>query len=184
MSRADERMRRVLQGTGLYTDPDDPILAAELAAYGSALDALLAEIEKARRNLFVRTADGETLSRFERLFRALPSLGADSDRRAMLLSRGAVTLSDNTREALERQLLGAGIRGEILETDGGIYVNVLEVLGISETAALREAELMLPAHLTALVDFGKNFWDTVDERENTFDEMDAADLTWDEIDRI
>ncbi len=184
MTGAAERMRRALGRTGLYTDPEDQILAGELAAYGTALDAFYAAAEEVRKNLFVQTADAETLGRFERLFRTVPSSAGEDVRRAMLLQRGNVAPGDCSKEALERQLFGAGIRGEIVEQADGLYVNVLEVLGISEEAALRDAELMLPADLPANVDFGRNFWDTVDARGDPFDRMDAAGLTWDEIDRL
>lgn len=184
MSRPAERMLRVLRRTGLYRG-EDPILSAELAAYGTALDAFFEALETVRRNLFIQTADAETLSRYERIFRVIPAEEDIENRRAMLLMRGAVKPTDCTRASLERQLLGAGIRGTLLEmADGSLYVNVIERLGISETAARTEALSVLPAHLPVAFDFGRNFWDTVDARGMTFDEMDAANKTWDEIDAI
>lgn len=103
----------------------------------------------------------------------------------MLLERGSITAADHTRAALEAQLLAAGIRGNIVERFGdGIYVNVHEVLGISETAAAAEAADFLPAHLPCTLDFGQNTWDAVDARDMTFAQMDLKNRTWDEIDAM
>ena len=103
----------------------------------------------------------------------------------MLLERGSITAADHTRAALEAQLLAAGIRGNIVERFGdGIYVNVHEVLGISETAAAAEAADFLPAHLPCTLDFGRNTWDAVDARGMTFAQMDLKNRTWDEIDAM
>lgn len=185
MTGAAERMRRILRRTGLYSGDGDPVLAAELAAYGTALEIFAGAYAKARGNLFIQTADPEGLTKFEQLFRLIPAVESDENRRAMLLMRGAVTAEDCSKESLERQLLGAGIRGSMsMQRDGSLYVDVYEVLGISEEAARQEALALLPAHLVIQFDFGKNTWDTVDSRGLTFDEMDAADLTWDEIDTI
>jgi len=72
MTEAKERMRQILEHTGLYTG-EDRILSAELAVYGAGLDLLLEAVEKLRKNLFVSTADAEGLTAFERLFRIVPS---------------------------------------------------------------------------------------------------------------
>lgn len=184
MTEAKERMRQILEHTGLYTG-EDRILSAELAVYGAGLDLLLEAVEKLRKNLFVSTADAEGLTAFERLFRIVPSADNPENRRAMLLERGSVTCADNTRAALEKQLLAAGIRGNIVEHfQDGLYINVHEVLGISEEAAAAEAQTFLPAHLPYVLDFGKNTWDAVDAREMTFSQMDLKNRTWDEIDKM
>ena len=183
MMGAAERMRRVLRRTGLYSVDGDGILEAELAAYGTALEIFAEAYEKARENLFIQTADAEGLTKFERLFRVIPAEESAENRRAMLLMRGAVTAQDCTKASLERQLLGAGIRGSLtMQRDGSLYVNVGEVLGISQEAARQEALDLLPAHLIIVFDFGKNTWDAVESRSQTFNQMDAANLTWDEID--
>ena len=184
MEKITERMRAALRETGLYSGAGK-IVSAELAAYGAGLSLLFGAVEAVRRTMLVGTADAAGLAAFERLFRITPSSDSVENRRAMLLERGSVTGSDNTRAALERQLLAAGIRGNIVEHFGdGIYLNVHEVLGISETAAAAEAADFLPAHLPCTLDFGKNTWDAVDAREMTFAQMDLKNRTWNEIDAM
>lgn len=184
MTETEKRMRDILTRTGLY-DGSDRLFSAEMAAYGVGVEILLEAVEQCRRNLFVQTADAEMLGRFEKLFRIIPSDSDAETRREMLLRRGSVTPADHTKEALEEQLLAAGIRGNIVENhEGGIYVNVQEVLGISEEAAAYEAATFLPAHLPCVVDFGVNTWDAVDAEALTFDEMDASERTWNSIDQL
>ncbi len=184
MTETQERMQKILRDTGLYTG-EGKILSAELAAYSAGLSVLLDALASLRRNLFVGTADAEGLERFERLFRIVPSTDSVENRRAMLIERGSITTADCTRAALEKQLLAAGIRGNIVEQfEGGLYVNVHEVLGISEAAATAEVADFLPAHLAYTLDFGKNTWDAVDAREMTFAEMDLKNKTWNEIDAM
>lgn len=184
MTEIMERMRKVLRDIGLYSG-EGKIMAAELAAYGAGLSILFDAIDALRRNMFIGTADAAGLAAFERLFRITPSTDSVENRRAMLFERGSITAADHTRAALEAQLLAAGIRGNIVERFGdGIYVNVHEVLGISETAAAAEAADFLPAHLPCTLDFGRNTWDAVDARDMTFAQMDLKNRTWDEIDAM
>ena len=117
MEKITERMRAALRETGLYSGAGK-IVSAELAAYGAGLSLLFGAVEAVRRNMLVGTADAAGLAAFERLFRITPSSDSVENRRAMLLERGSVTGSDNTRAALERQLLAAGIRGNIVEHFG------------------------------------------------------------------
>lgn len=156
MTQVQARMEKILRDTGLYTGTGK-IFSAELAAYSAGLTILRDALDALRRNLFVGTADAEGLSRFEHLFRILPSTDSVENRRAMLIERGSITTADCTREALEKQLLAAGIRGSITEhVEGGIKVDVQEVLGISETAAKAEAADFLPAHLAYTLDFSQS----------------------------
>lgn len=182
MTEIEKRLRDVLTATGLYSG-EDKLFSAEMAAYGAGLAVLADAAALCRDDLFVQTASEDMLARFERLFRVVPSTEDIETRRAMLLERGSVTPADNTKAALERQLLGAGIEGSIVEKQqGGLYVNVHRLLGISEEAAAFEAESFLPAHLPFVLDFGVNTWDAIDERGLTFNEMDAAVGTWNSFD--
>lgn len=184
MTETELRMRETLVKTGLYSG-EDRFFSAEMAAYGAGLEYLYNAVEKAGKNLFVQTADEEMLGRFERLFRIIPSKEDAETRRQMLLARGSVTPADHTKAALERQLLAAGIRGNIAERGSkGIYVNVHAVLGISKEAAMQEAMTFMPAHLPCELDFGVNTWDAVDGRGMTFADMELYGRTWDSIDRM
>lgn len=184
MTDTEKRMRTVLTDTGLYSG-EDKLFSAELTAYGAGLSMLFDAVNLCRDDLFVQTAGEEMLERFEKLFRVTPSSGNIETRRKMLLERGSVTPADNTRAALEKQLVGAGILGNIVENQqGGLYVNVRQVLGVSQETAAFEAESFLPAHLPCVLDFGVNTWDAVDERGMTFDEMDAAVGTWNSFDLL
>lgn len=183
MTEAEIRIRNILTQTGLYSGKDR-LFCAEMAAYGVGLGILFDAIKRCQENLFVQTADEETLSILEKLFRTIPSESNVKSRREMLLERGSVTPEDHTQLSLERQLLAAGIRGNIVENhQSGLYINVHEVLGITQEAASAEAKTFLPAHLPYIIDFGTNTWDAVDARDLTFDEMDTAGYTWNIIDQ-
>ena len=182
MTECEKRMRGTLTATGLYNG-EDPIFSAEMAAYGEGLSYLFDAIDSSRQDLFVQTAGAEQLKRFEKLFGVMPSSEDVQVRREMLLTRGSVTPADHTKADLETQLFGAGIRGNIVERhEGGLYVNVQELLGVSKEAAEAEAENFLPAHLPYVLDFGVNTWNAIDSRELTFDEMDAAADVWNQLD--
>ncbi len=184
MTDIETRMRTLLTQTGLYTG-QDTIFSAEMASYAVGLQLLHEAIEKLRQNIFVLTADADGLTNFENLFRCTPSSDTEESRRAMLLQRGSVTLTDYTRAALEKMLLAAGIEGGIVENfQDGLYVNVLGLLGISQKTAESEARRFMPAHLPCVFDFGVNTWDAVDARDLTFTMMDIKNLTWAQIDTI
>lgn len=182
MTECEKRMRDTLTATGLYSG-EDAIFSAEMAAYSAGLTLLFDAIGQSRQDLFVQTAGAARLAQFERLFRVIPSDEDMEVRREMLLTRGSVTPADHTKADLEAQLFGAGIRGNIVEGhQGGLYVNVQSLLGVSRAAAETEAETFLPAHLPYVLDFGVNTWDAIDSREMTFDAMDAAADVWDQLD--
>lgn len=184
MTETEMRIRDVLTRTGLYCG-EDPLFSAECAAYGVGLEMLVERISECGRNLFVQTADEATIEGFERIFRILPSGGKLEQRREMLLERGSVMSTDSTLNALSRQLTAAGIIGNIVEGyQGGLYVNVLGLMGISEAVARLEADSFMPAHLPYTLDFGRNTWDSIDGRKMSFNAMDNAADTWEQLDLI
>ena len=170
MTELETRMRAMLEKTGLYFG-EDKWLSAELAAYAKGLELVYDTLSHVRRDAFVQTAEEDGLKAFESLFRVVLSVDSTKNRRAMLLTRGAVTPADHTVEAMQKQLLAAGINGKLVPQKGGVLnINVLSTLGISEAAAESEARAFLPAHLSLVFDFGKNTWDA----------QDAAGSSWNE----
>ena len=135
MTELETRMRAMLEKTGLYFG-EDKWLSAELAAYAKGLELMYDTLSHVRRDAFVQTAEEDGLKAFESLFRVVPSVDSTKNRRAMLLTRGAVTPADHTVEAMQKQLLAAGINGKLVPQKGGVLnINVLSTMGISEAAA-------------------------------------------------
>lgn len=144
MTELETRMRAMLEKTGLYFG-EDKWLSAELAAYAKGLELVYDTLSHVRRDAFVQTAEEDGLKAFESLFRVVPSVDSTKNRRAMLLTRGAVTPADHTVEAMQKQLLAAGINGKLVPQKGGVLnINVLSTMGISEAAAESEARAFLP----------------------------------------
>ena len=129
MTELETRMRAMLEKTGLYFG-EDKWLSAELAAYAKGLELVYDTLSHVRRDAFVQTAEEDGLKAFESLFRVVPSVDSTKNRRAMLLTRGAVTPADHTVEAMQKQLLAAGINGKLVPQKGGVLnINVLSSMG-------------------------------------------------------
>ena len=100
-----------------------------------------------------------------------------------MTTRGAVTPADHTVEAMQKQLLAAGINGKLVPQKGGVLnINVLSTMGISEAAAESEARAFLPAHLSLVFDFGKNTWDAQDAVGSSWNVLDLRNKTWNALD--
>lgn len=182
MTELETRMRAMLEKTGLYFG-EDKWLSAELAAYAKGLELVYDTLSHVRRDAFVQTAEEDGLKAFESLFRMVPSVDSTKNRRAMLLTRGAVTSADHTVEAMQKQLLAAGINGKLVSQKGGVLnINVLSTMGISEAAAESEARAFLPAHLSLVFDFGKNTWDAQDAAGSSWNVLDLRNRTWNALD--
>lgn len=102
MTELETRMRAMLEKTGLYFG-EDKWLSAELAAYAKGLELVYDTLSHVRRDAFVQTAEEDGLKAFESLFRVVPSVDSTKNRRAMLLTRGAVTPADHTVEAMQKR---------------------------------------------------------------------------------
>ncbi len=182
--RALESMQQKLKATGLYTLKQNSAADCELQAYAAALDTAqdaLAELEK---ESFAATASEYGISMREAQYE-ITGGGTAEERRAAILKLGAITPNDFTGTAMVRVLGIAGLEGEICENTAAnrLYVNCLG--NTDETArkkALKIANLFLPAHLNAELDFRSISWNNIDGKDDPFDAWDILDLTWDAID--
>ena len=175
MTELETRMHAMLEKTGLYFG-EDKWLSAELAAYAKGLELVYDTLSHVRRDAFVQTAEEDGLKAFESLFRVVPSVDSTKN-------RGAVTPADHTVEAMQKQLLAAGINGKLVPQKGGVLnINVLSTMGISEAAAESEARAFLPAHLSLVFDFGKNTWDAQDAAGSSWNVLDLRNKTWNALD--
>ena len=130
-----------------------------------------------------QTAEEDGLKAFESLFRVVPSVDSTKNRRAMLLTRGAVTPADHTVEAMQKQLLAAGINGKLVPQKGGVLnINVLSTMGISEAAAESEARAFWAVFLMLVFDFVKNTCDAQDAAGNSWNVLDLRNKTWNALD--
>lgn len=182
--RALESMREKLKATGLYTIAKNSAVDCELQAYAVVLDTAQDTLAELERESFVATALEYGISMRETLF-GITGSGTAEERRAAILKLGAVTPNDFTRAAMVRILGIAGLQTEICENTAAnrLYVNCL---GNTDEAArkkaLKIANMFLPAHLNAELDFRSISWNNIDGKDDPFDAWDILDLTWDAID--
>lgn len=182
-----QSLKNTLRPLRLYRFTGDTLVECELAAYASVLQPLEDAIETLERELFVSTAqDYGLLLREEAAGRRKPQTSLES-RREMLIYRMAVTSNDFTRESMERALVAAGIRANMVEQPdrSSVYINCIETFDpfVGEEQIEKEAEAFLPAHLNAEFDFRPLSWDYIEDQGLTFDQMDAKSFSWQQIDQ-
>lgn len=180
-----ESMRRKMRATGLYALDGTTAVDRELLAYAAGFELACAEILKLQAEFFAATASDYGLALREARFGLASGEGTPEARRGKILALGAVTPADFTRGGVERALRAAGLDAEICERPGTGNLSLNCPASADETErknALRTANLFLPAHLGAELDFRSISWNNIDQRNETFDEKDALSLTWDAID--
>lgn len=144
-------MASVLENLGIY-DTTKPQINAELCAYEVGFQLIFDEIENVLNNAFISTADMDSLNYRELLFRpVITELDIDVKRTMLLereIPRGALVSDMNAR------LIGAGIEGTITENYlDGVYLDVVDLIGVSSDQAVYEAKSFLPVSLTVYMDF-------------------------------
>lgn len=182
--RALESMRKKLQATGLYTLTENSVVDWELQAYAAALEMAQDALAELERESFVATASGYGLTMREEQYE-IKSVGTTEERRDTILKLGAVTPNDFTRSAMVRVLGIAGLEAEICENTAAnrLYVNCLgKTDKTAQEKARKIANMFLPAHLNAELDFRSISWNNIDGKDISFDAWDSLDLSWDAID--
>lgn len=181
-------LRSLLEPLGLYRLGTGGLVDAELAAYDAALGLLEKRLDALWRDVFLQTADRESL----RLFEALVGLAERpealaEDRRERVLYRLSTSPLDFTLTGMERSVRGAGMDAHITENYPAESLTIrAEGLEDSLTdldAVKQSVSRMLPAHLGAEYDIGHMTWDMFDAAGPDWDSgWDSADFTWNSFD--
>ena len=179
--QAAERMRGILNGTGAYYLTGESPGDWDVNACGAGLDRLETAMDDLISDLFPPTRGEAQLTVWETLYRSQSADASLEERRKMLAERLAMNPGKLSPEDFSSMLWGAGVAGELRETEDGLLVLVGKWLGISEEEALRELDEILPAHLpwTWLEDMN---WVKLDAWAPDFAFLDGKGLTWEEFD--
>ena len=181
---AIERIKKILRPLGVYRLDGDTLVEKELQAEACALQELEKEIDRFYRELFISTAEEEGLILREKLCGGEKVGRPLSNRRKMLLFRGAVTAAGNTRKKVEEALTACGLLCPVTELADRLYINCHGMLDqtLTKEGAEKAAQEFLPAHIPCYFDFRELSWQEIEEKGLTFAQMDLAGLTWEQID--
>ncbi len=185
MRNALDSMRSALKPLRIYSLEPSTVVDWELQAYAAGLEMAYELISELKAESFVLTASDYGLAGREKQF-GMGGQGTPQDRRAAVLKLGAVTPNNFTKADMEQILEIAGLNSEILENPAAntLYINCLTE-NADETArrvAKKAANMFLPAHLGAELDFRSISWNNIDQKDESFDTLDGMELTWDLID--
>ena len=97
-----ERIKNILEETGLYSADSGSLLYAELSAYSAGLALCFDRLEEMKRECFVRNARSFGLEEREAMFSRLNLESTERRRREALINAMSVTPLDFTKSGLEK----------------------------------------------------------------------------------
>lgn len=181
--RTREHMGHVLEATGLYRLTGDTPVDWELSAYGAGFARLEERFQGILEDMFPQTAGREKLAQWETLFRPQPAEASLEECREMVLQRFSVGEEDFTPEDVQNLLVGAGVRGLLVEEKNSLQVILGKLLGVSEEEASREMDRLLPAHLPWSWDKSVT-WVALDAYSKSFGAWSDLGWTWEQWDGV
>lgn len=144
--RAGEHIRRVMEGTGVYSFTGGNPLDWEAAAYAAGFAVIEDAMEGLEKELFVATAPDERLGQWELLFRSQAGQGDLQARRAGMVQCLAAHAEPPTLESMKNMLTAAGIRGTVSMEEGTLKVTIESCHGVTQKEAKSLLNRYLPSH--------------------------------------
>jgi len=178
----EKYLRQLLAPLGVYDLSADSINGAELYALGTVLDRIGAQVETAERESLTATAEDEGLRRREELFARRPAAVTAAERRAAIAALLQIDGDSLTPSAINRTLLGSGIRARALEIDTGhLRVVFPDVGGVPEEFDQIASIILdiLPCHLDVEFYFRYLTWAECERGAYTWAGVEAAGYDWD-----
>lgn len=176
-----EYLKALLDPLKVYDLSDGTINESELWALGAGLDGVSDALEYAEREALTATAEDEGLSRREALFARKPVAVTVAARRAAINALMSIDGDSLTPEAINRAIVGCGIKAEALEMgDGHIRIIFPGVAGEpAEFEQVRDIILdIIPCHLETEFYFRYLTWAECEAAEMTWASIEAAEHTW------
>jgi len=177
-------LRQLLAPLGVYDLSDTSINGAELYALGRLLDEVGARMDLAERESLTATAEDQGLRYREELFARRPAAVTAEERRAAIAALLQIDGDSLTPSAINRTLLGCGVRAKALELDTGhLRVTFPDVGGEPEEfdQISRIVLDILPCHLDVEFYFRYMTWAECERAMFTWAALESAGLDWDEF---
>lgn len=174
-------LKNLLRPLGLY-DLDSGPGAAELAALGTAMDALGAELEDLERESVVSTATGAGLDRYEAILPYHPAAGNTALRRAAVMALLRIDDAAFTLPAIRDTVRGCGIECQVEEsaTPQTVEISFPGLMGEpADFAGLKSRiEQILPCHLDVVYLLKYLTWQELEGYGLTWQGIETRALTW------
>ena len=182
-----ECLRELLAPLRVYRTERGTVSGSELYAAGAALDEAADALERAEREGVLPLAEGEGLTRRERLFSHCPASPDTLRRREAIAALERINDDSFTLEAINATLGGCGIRALAEETErtGVIRVSFPDTVGVPEEfERIRRIVLdIIPCHLLTEFFFRFITWAECEERAMTWETAEAEEHTWESFEK-
>lgn len=172
----------LLAPMGVYELSRGSLGGAELYAAGALLDEAAQELGLAERESILATAEGEGLSKREKLFARFGASPTTQLRRSAIAALSAIGEDGFTPSALSAAIAGCGIAAAVEETDeyGKLRVRFPGTVGEPEEFARVRSVILdiLPCHLA--VEFYLDYltWRQCEAAGHTWGTVEQAGHTW------
>lgn len=175
-------LRQLLAPLGVYNLEEGSIGRTELYALGLGFDDVYRRLERAERESLTATAEDEGLRRRETLFARRPAAVTPAERRAAIAALLQIDGDSLTPSAMNRTLLGCGIRAKALELDTGHLRVIFPDVGGEPEEFDQISRIILdilPCHLDVEFYFRYLTWSECERGTYTWADVEAAGYTWD-----
>ena len=181
-----EFLCELLSPLRVYRTERGTVNGSELYAAGAALDEAADALEYAERESVLPLAEGEGLTRRERLFSRCPASPDTARRREAIAALERINDDSFTLEAINATIGGCGIRALAEETErtGVIRVSFPGTAGVpDEFERVRRIVLdIIPCHLLTEFFFRFITWAECEERTLTWADAEAEG-TWESFEK-
>ena len=177
-------LRQLLAPLGVYDLGEGSINRAELYALGRGFDDVHRRLERAEREGLTATAEDEGLRRREALFARRPAATTPAERRAATAALLQIDGDSLTPAAMNRTLLGCGIRAKALERGNGRLRVIFPDVGGEPEEFDQISRIILdilPCHLDVEFYFRYLTWSECERGGYTWSGVEAAGYSWDEF---
>ena len=182
-----EYLCKLLSPLRVYRTERGTVSGSELYAAGEALDEAADALGHAEREGILPLAEGEGLSRRERLFSRCPASPTTALRREAIAALERISDDGFTLDAINATISGCGIRAVAEETGsaGVIRVSFPGTAGVPEEfGRIRRIVLdIIPCHLLTEFYFRYLTWAECEERGMTWADVEAEGHTWESFEK-
>ncbi len=174
-------LQELLQPLRIYDVESGPS-AAELYAYGQALDRVLEELEEAENESIPVSAGDWGLEAYEEIMPFVPEYPDLQRRREAIMALLRIDWCSFTLSALRSTIAGCGVEAELTEAQEPecVCVRLLGVRGIPDNFAeiARRLEQILPCHLGIEYIFTWLIWQELEDSFPDWDALETPQFSW------